>query len=409
MSSKRPALPRRGTARLDPIIAETIEARNTTPLTIGALAALTRERARTLGGRALVFVLTLGASMLCALPFLLLSGADLGVTARAFFIGSLGSQFALAETLVQMIPLLIAGLAVAFSFHGGLFNIGVEGQLILGGLVAGVIGAKLDVSPALLTFLCLSGGIAGGAFAALIPALLKAYRGVHEVVTTIMINFVAVYVALYAVSPKGPFVSASQPSATDKIPRDARLSVIWEGTRLHSGLIVAVAAMIGVWWLLYRTPLGFRIRLMGANPGAALASGVSVARMTISTLLISGGLGGLAGAVQVLGVYGRFFDAFSAGYGYDAIAVALLAALSPIAMIVSAFFFAMLDSGAVQMQAVAGISREMVGVVSGLVVAFVAIQPAIVHLSGRIQRGNRPPEADLSSTQSLPLASGENR
>ncbi|MDY6861335.1 MAG: hypothetical protein SWN98_18590, partial [Pseudomonadota bacterium] len=104
MSSKRPALPRRGTARLDPIIAETIEARNTTPLTIGALAALTRERARTLGGRALVFVLTLGASMLCALPFLLLSGADLGVTARAFFIGSLGSQFAVAETLVQMIP-----------------------------------------------------------------------------------------------------------------------------------------------------------------------------------------------------------------------------------------------------------------------------------------------------------------
>ncbi|WP_434287816.1 ABC transporter permease [Celeribacter sp. SCSIO 80788] len=386
MRPKRPALPGSGMARLAPDVAEAMATRASAPREMGAFVAQTRDRARTFAGRALIFALTLGAAMLCALPFILLSGADLGTTGEAFFNGALGSQFAIAETLIQMIPLLIAGLAVAISFHGGLFNIGVEGQLIFGGLVAGVIGAEVNAPPMILTALCLLGGIAGGASAALIPALLKAYRGVHEVVTTIMVNFIAISVALYAVSPAGPFVSATQPSATEKIPRDARLSMIWDGTRLHSGLIIALIAVVGIWWLLYRTPLGFRIRLLGANPGAARASGVSVPRITIATLLISGGLGGLAGAVQVLGVYGRFFDAFSAGYGYDAIAVALLAALSPIAMVISAFFFAMLDSGAVQMQAVAGISREMVGVVSGLVVAFVAIQPAILHLWSRLRR-----------------------
>jgi len=389
MVPRRPPLPHAGEARLEADALADLDARLAQPFSLAALLARSRASSRSLGGRVLIFALTLGAAMLFALPFLLLTGADLGVTGAAFLNGSLGSKFALAETMVQMIPLLIAGLAVAISFHGGLFNMGVEGQLIFGGLVAGVIGAEIDAPPLVLTALSLGGGIAGGALAALIPALLKAYRGVHEVVTTIMVNFVATSLALYAVSPVGPFVSATQPSATEKIPRGARLPVIWDGTRLHAGLIIALVAAVGLWWLLYRTPLGFRIRLMGSNPGAARASGVSVERITIATLLISGGLGGLAGAVQVLGVYGRFFDAFSAGYGFDAIAVALLAALSPFALVISAFFFAMLDSGAVQMQAVAGISREMVGVVSGLVVAFVAIQPAVLQLVSLAQAARR--------------------
>lgn len=382
---RHPPLPAEGTLSLEPQVLADLRERAAQAATGPGRGARLRDAARALAGRGGIFALTLGAATLAILPVVLATGADLGVTAQAFLDGSLGSRFAISETLVQMIPLLIAGLAVAVSFHAGLFNMGVEGQLIFGGLIAGVIGATLELPPALLSVLCLAGGVAGGALMALVPAALKAWRGVHEVVTTIMMNFIARSLAIYAVSPSGPFVSASQPSATEKIPRGAKLPVIWDGTRLHAGLLIALAVMVGLWWLLYRTPLGYRIRLVGANARAARASGVSVGRVTVATLLISGGIGGLAGAVQVLGVYGRFFDSFSAGYGWTGIAVALLAGLSPFGTLVSSFFFAMLASGAVQMQAVAGISREMINVVSGLVVGFVAIQPATLHLARAIR------------------------
>ena len=350
------------------------------------------------GGRVAAFALTIAAALVACLPIIWLAGSDLWLTADAFFSGSIGSGPAIAETLVQMIPLLISGLAVAFAFHAGLFNIGVEGQLVFGGLVAGVVGATVSLPPPVLTAVCILAGMAGGSLWVLIPALLKAFRGVHEVVTTIMMNFVATSIAQYAVAPKGPFVSASQPSATERVPDGVQLAILWPGTRLHAGLLVAVAAVVVLLWLLYRTPAGFKMRLMGANPGAARASGVNIRMVTVLALLGSGALGGLAGAVQVLGVYGRFFASFSPGYGFDAIAVALLGALSPVGVAAAAFFFAMLHSGAVPMQAVAGISREFVSVVSGLVVAFVVAQPAALRLLTRW----RGPRSTVADTRLLP-------
>lgn len=339
-----------------------------------------------LGGQVLTFTLTIAAALVASMPMIWIGGSDLWRTASALFGGALGSGPAIAETLVQMVPLLIAGLAVAVAFHASLFNIGVEGQLVFGGLVAGIAGATLDLPPTLLMMVCILAGMAGGALFALIPALLKAYRGAHEVVTTIMMNFVAVAICEYAVSPTGPFVAADQPSATERVPDGTRLPIIWEGTRLHAGLLIGLAAVAVVMWVLYRTPAGFKLRLMGANQGAARASGVSTRRVAIVALVASGALGGLAGAVQVLGVYGRFYAAFSPGYGFDAIAVALLGALSPVGVIASAFFFAVLHAGSVPLQAVAGISREMVGVVSGLVVAFVAAQPAALRFLSAMRR-----------------------
>lgn len=272
--------------------------------------------------------------------------------------------------------------------------------MLFGGLVAGVVGGSLDLPPLLLMIASLAAGMAGGALFALVPALLKAYRGAHEVVTTIMMNFVAIAVTEYAVAPTGPFVAADQPTATERVPDAAQLPVIWDGTRLHAGLLVALGAVAIVTWVLYRTPIGFRLRLMGANQGAARASGVSIERMTILALLASGALGGLAGAVQVLGVYGRFYAGFSPGYGFDAIAVALLGALSPIGVIASGFFFAVLHAGSVPLQAIAGISREMVGVVSGLVVAFVAAQPAVLRWLSSMRR--RAIDDDLPEPQPAP-------
>jgi simple sugar transport system permease protein len=375
MRTKRRAAP----VRMDPDLAERVA---TAPAggdwTIRALASVRGAGATTVG-RIGSFAVTIALALLASIPFVYLAGSDLPTTIDALVAGSWGSGTSISETLVQAIPLLITGLAVAIAFQAGLFNIGAEGQLVIGGLAAGIVGASVRMPGPLLCVACLLSGALAGALWALVPALLKAYRGVHEVVTTIMLNYVAFDVSRYLVSPSGPFVSATQPSATDKIPLDARLGVIAPGTRLHAGLLIALALVAVLAWLLYRTPAGFRLRLVGINPRAAATLGISVPRTTIAAMLASGGIAGLAGAVQVLGVYGRYYDSFSPGYGYDAIAVALLGALAPVGIAVAALFFGTLGAGAVQLQAVAGISREMVSVVSGLVVAFVAAQPAVLR------------------------------
>lgn len=341
---------------------------------------------RSVAAKIISFAVTIGVALIAALPIVYLSGSNAQIALQALIGGSWGSPQAIAETFVQTIPLLITGLAVALAFHGGLFNIGVEGQLIIGALAAGTVGATVHLPGPLLLLAALAAGMVAGALWALIPALLKAYRGVHEVVTTIMMNYIAINISTYAVTTNGPFASKTQPSATEKVPLDAHLALVAPGTRLHAGLFIAIALVIVLMWVLYRTPAGFRLRLLGANPRAASATGISLPRTMITAMLGSGAIAGLAGAVQVLGVYGRYFDGFSPGYGYSAIAVALLGTLSPVGIAAAALFFGTLDAGAVQLQAVAGISREMVSVVSGLVVAFVAAQPAIFRLLHHLQR-----------------------
>lgn len=372
--------------RMDSAVAERIRRPPAGPAQVRAWTGH-RSRLTALGVRVLASGLTVGAALVLCLPVLWLAGAGVPSTVDALWRGSWGSERAAGETLVQMIPLLMAGLAVAVAFHGGLFNIGVEGQLTVGGLTAGVVGARADTLPGpVLMVACLAAGALAGAVWTLIPALLKAWRGVHEVVTTIMLNYIAISVSAWAVSPSGPFVSARQPSATDRIPVDARLPVILTGTRLHAGLFVALAAAVLVGWYLYRTPGGFRLRLVGANPRAAASVGISAERSVVRVFLLSGSLAGLAGGVQVLGLFGRYYDASSSGYGYDAIAVALLGALAPIGIVAAALFFATLSAGSVLLQAEAGINRELVSVVSGLVVALVLAQPWIVRGLARLTR-----------------------
>lgn len=355
------------------------------------------------GVRVLASALTVVAALVSCLPVLWLAGSGAPEAVDALWRGSWGSDAAAGETLVQAIPLLLAALAIAVAFHGGLFNIGVEGQLTVGGLAAGVTGAQASGLPGpLLCVLCLLAGALAGAAWTVVPALLKAWRGVHEVVTTIMLNYIAVSVSAWAVSPSGPFVSSSQPSATEKIPEGARLPVILEGSRLHAGLLIALAALVLTGWYLYRTPGGFRLRLVGANPRAAAGVGIPVRASLVRVFLLSGALAGLTGAVQVLGLFGRYYDDSSSGYGFDAIAVALLGALSPLGILLAALFFATLSAGSVTLQAVAGINRELVSVVSGVVVALVLAQPWIVrglHRLGarwRIHRSgrgvSRPPD-----------------
>lgn len=395
---------RRSATRIDPRLVELVSTSPADESIASRLRAYFRDGSATILGRVISFALTLLLALLAAAPFVLLAGSDLPTAVEALWAGSWGSGRAISETLVQAIPLVITALAVALAFQAGLFNIGAEGQLVMGGLAAGAVGALVPLPGPLLIVACLVAGMLGGGLWAVVPAVLKAYRGVHEVVTTIMLNYIAFNVSRFLVSPSGWLVSETQPSATEKIPLEARLPIIAPGTRLHAGLFIAIAVVAIVAWVLYRTPAGFRLRLVGLNPTAARNVGISPVRTTMIAMIASGSLAGLAGAVQVLGLFGRYYDSFAPGYGFDAIAVALLGALAPLGIAVAALFFASLDAGAVQLQAVAGVSREMVSVVSGLVVAFVAAQPAILRLLRRITPTRRHSGGGSRLDEALPPA-----
>jgi simple sugar transport system permease protein len=373
------------------LIQEELEESRSLPGAVAAFWGSLRSRA---AWPILSFVLTIVLALITAIPLIYLAGSNPATAYHALFTGSLGSKNAISETLLEATPLLLAGLAVSVAFQASLFNIGVEGQLVVGGLTAGAIGAKLHLPTGVHLVVAIAGGMLAGALWALLPGLLKAYRGVHEVITTIMLNYVAFGLSRYLVSPGGRLVSATQPSATDRVLPTARLPRIWPPTRLHEGVFIALAAVIFMWYFLYRTPLGYRFRMVGANPVAARYNGISPARVQVQAMMISGALAGLAGTVEVLGLYGRYFDSFSPGYGFDAIAVSLLGLLNPYGVMVAAFFFGALRAGSVLLQARANISRDMITVVSGLVVGFVAAQVAIQRLIRGRRRGPAPAAGD---------------
>ena len=236
----------------------------------------------------------------------------------------LGSVYSVADTLVNAVPLLFAGLAVAFAFRGGMFNIGAEGQLYAGALATAVTASALSAwaSVPLVTTALLAGALAGAAWGFL-PGLLKARTGAHEVITTIMFNYVAILLTTFLV--KAYFKAPGPVDQTALIPLHARLPELIAGTRLTWALVIGVALAAAVDWLLRRTSFGFDVVLIGSNPGAALYAGVPVSARIVATMAISGAIAGLAGGTLVLGVLYRFITHFSPGYGFTAIAVALVA------------------------------------------------------------------------------------
>ena len=345
------------------------------------------------GRAALIFVATVLAALVLAAPLIIAAGSDPVTAYGALYEGSLGGQRPFAETLVSMTPLLFGGLAVAIAFQAGLFNIGVEGQLVAGGIAAGVIGVKVSMWAPAHVLVALLAGAAAGALWALVPAALKAWRGVHEVITTIMMNFVAFSVSQFLVKPGG-VLTGEIPTGTEPVESTAELPRIWEPTRLHFGIIVALIVAGLCWYFIYRTPGGYRFRLVGANPVAARFNGISSNRVIVEAMLLSGSLGGLTGAVEVLGTHRRFLDAFSPGYGFDSIAVALLGALHPVGVAAASFFFGLLRAGSTQLQLEADITRDMITVISGLVVACVAARLLLSRRAARLGEATRLGQGD---------------
>lgn len=303
---------------------------------------------------------------------------------RELAAGAFGGPRNIANTIEYAVPLTLAGLAVAFAFRCGLFNIGVEGQLYVGAFAAAVVAARIaplaaggDGSAPHALLAAIVAGVLAGALWASIAGGLKAILGVHEVIATIMLNWIALLLVGYLVNlpafkATGDIPQTAEIAAGGCLPglfRIAEGPPVWIG----SGLLIAVALALAVGYALRRTALGYEIRAVGHNPTAAEAAGIPVRRRLFLAMLLSGAIAGLLGAEQVLGVHHRFIENFSPGYGYIGIAIALLGRNHPVGIACAAFLFAALKGGALRMDALTSVPREMIVVFQAIVILFVAV------------------------------------
>jgi len=322
--------------------------------------------------------LALSAALLVGAGLIWASGASVLAAYGGLLMGMCGSWHALAETGVAATPYILTGLAVAVGLQGGLFNIGAEGQLYLGALSAVVVGYAVDGLPQVVHVpLALLAGALGGALWAALPGFLKARLGAHEVINTIMLNYVAIKLVDYLVKQvlRDPSASVDR---TPSILATARLPALFgPEMRLHAGLLLALAAVGCIAWLLARTTLGFAIRTVGVQPTAAHYAGMSIPRIVVGTMVLSGLLAGLAGASEVLGLYHTLPAAFSTGYGFDAIAVAVLAKSHPLSVLPAALLWGGLRNGAGLMQVRTGVSIDFINVLQALVIVGLAAYPRL--------------------------------
>ncbi len=308
---------------------------------------------------ALAVLAPVGAGVLalaiCAVP-LAWAGAPVGEAYGLIFRGSLGSRFAITETLARAAPLILTGLAVAVAFRARLWNIGAEGQLYSGALAAVVVGSgALDAPRAVLILLVLVAGALAGALFMLVPTLLKVTLGVDEVVTTLLLNFIALlFVGMMLEGPMRDPMSMGWPQS-EPIVAEATLPRLLERSRVHAGLLVALAASLIVWLMVQRTIWGFEMRAVGANITAAHFAGIPVMAVMIRVGLISGALAGLAGVGEVAGLRGYLTQDLSPGYGYSGIVVAMLAQLNALGVVGAALFVAAVFVGADSMSRTLGV------------------------------------------------------
>lgn len=308
----------------------------------------------------------------------------------ALWNGAFGDMYFFGETIRQVTPYILTGLAVAFAFRAGLFNIGAEGQVIAGWLAAVTIGITMEAPIYIHLPLAILAAVFAGALFAFIPGFLKAKLGVHEVIVTIMFN----YIALFSANSIIRNVLTDNADKTEKIAPTASLASTWlrelTFSRIHYGIIIALIAAFIMWFIIDRTTLGYEIRSVGYNPHASKYAGMSVNKNIILAMVISGGFAGLAGSMEGLGTFGNMsIQSGFSNLGFDGIAVALLGANTAIGVILAAILFGVLKVGALNMSTEAGVPSELVDVIIAFIIFFVASSYMIRWIMLRMKKGGK--------------------
>jgi len=315
----------------------------------------------------------------------------------ALFQGAFVGWSSISETLLVATPLILAGLSVAVGFQAGLFNIGAEGQMTIGGLTAVIVGFSIEGMPAVIHLpLAVIAGILGGALWGFIPGVLRAKTGAHEVITTIMLNFIAYRTLDYMLKLPGIQKEGRFDPVSEDVLGSARYPRIlgWlpvegaEGLRLNLGFIVALAMALFIYWLLFKSTIGFEFRAVGANPSAAKYGGISVVVAIVGVMSLAGGLSGMAGANETLGVLGRATPGFTAQIGFDAIALALLGRSHPGGVVLSAILFGALRAGGRAMQFQSDVGIDLIVVIQALIIVFIAA-PELVRAIYGVKGGKK--------------------
>lgn len=346
----------------------------------------------------LVPALAIFTALLVGAVMILLAGRDPIAAYEALIEGSLLEPRGLIQTLLKTAPLILSGLAVAIAFKGGLFNIGAQGQLIMGSVAAAWVGYTDLGAPAWLHItLAFGAGAFAGAVWGGIPGALKAYTGAHEVITTIMLNFIAGRIAEWLISngssdgqiPPGP-MSDPESGALQRsreVLEQARLPVAFDypppNDPLNIGIFIAVGMAIIMLIIINRTTFGFELRMVGLNPNAARYAGINVKRQMVLAMALAGAMAGMAGVIQTLGVNGHYEANQSLGLGFDSITVSLLASNNPIGIIPSAFLFGAMEQGSTPMQRT-GVAPELTVVIQALILMFIAA-PQLIQFLYRIR------------------------
>jgi len=336
---------------------------------------------------------------------IVIAGSNPIIAYAALFRGSLGSLTSFGETMYKMTPIVFTGLSVAVAFRCGLFNIGAEGQYIVGSIMSIVVGWVFRDFPGiiLIPMILLTGILAGACWGGL-SGFLKARFGVHEVITTIMLNYIALHLSNYlvrtALNPQNLIPGSAREAFTVAIPEQAKLIKLNEiipqfgYSSAHAGILIAIAAALLMYYLLFKTTVGYEIRSVGFSPDAAEYGGISKKKNTVLAMGIAGGLAGLSGAVQVTGlIYMVNQVPMMPGYGFTGISVALVGVNHPLGVLASGLLFGILDNGARQMQ-LAGIPKEITGIIQAVILLFIAGELIVKFISDRRKRELKAKEAE---------------
>jgi len=347
-------------------------------------------------------ILPVGAIFMALLvgAFFILAIGKNPVTAYAALLkGAFGDIYSIGETLENTTPLILTGLAVAFAFRAKLFNIGAEGQFLMGGLAATWVGTSLTLPMVIhLPLTLLAGVIVGGLWGGF-AGFLKAVRGVHEVISTIMLNFIAMFFISYMVTGPMKEESALNIPQTARIADTAQLMNILPPSRLSAGIIIALLVAGFIWWLLWKTTVGYEVRAVGLNYFAAEFGGIKPNYNMFLAMMISGGLAGLGGAIIISGLFLRYQHGFEPGYGFTAIAVSLVGANNPPGVVLAALLFATLSQGALGMQNMADVPQDIVYVIQALVIFFVAAPQIVQALPDWIAKRREAAQAEAEGAQ----------